>query len=155
MNESSSRKRWQRCARVRVRVCVGGGCVWWHWCSAVSRRGSTFCKWQRQTWWSHVDSTLPAARHLFNASAFFLVPISRPVYQTYRQQQMESSEKLLFVWDIKKKLLHFTSFHFCSTEYNLWNRQPDHCCSKKRTKNILPWYCLWETALSKTLTSSH
>lgn len=25
MNESSSRKRWQRCARVRVRVCVGGG----------------------------------------------------------------------------------------------------------------------------------
>lgn len=28
----------------------------WHWCRTTRPRVSTFWKWQRQTWWSHVDS---------------------------------------------------------------------------------------------------
>lgn len=47
-------------------------CTWWHWCSAASQGDSTFCKWQRQRWWSHVDSVWPAVRLLFNTILFLL-----------------------------------------------------------------------------------
>lgn len=92
MNEKSSRNQkyvkdcnLKRCNWTEALEGVKEGNVhalWWHWCGTTGPRVSTFCKWQRQTWWSHADSVQPAVRHLLDVFLLFLL-IPGPAYQIH------------------------------------------------------------------------